>query len=332
VVRQPKDERLSEAALIAATGISQRNLIRWRQQGLIPTIEPRRGRGRGRGTTPLEYPLIAVATIRRHEELRMQFKRVGDRRWYLWIEGYPVRAASHFADTLASINAFRSEIKTLGEVETVISKVGWKPTNMPRGDPLRVIFRDLSDTDLAALTTMVVCMLLGIRLPLFDEPNPHPFRVFKSAFGLPKDWQMPPGMFDAFPYLHEQIRNALSKATPDELEGARIACRVLSRLLDDPEKSRRGAIVISGAALPWRPIKLASLMWPSPLVRAATVGLVILGIRAFTAAFGETASVAFASVARTTEILFSALGPIDPLGNRPFGYAPADPDNRGHKV
>ena len=63
--RQPKDKRLSEVALIAATGISHRKLIRRRQQGLVPTIEPRHGLGRGRGTTAFEYPLTAVATIKR---------------------------------------------------------------------------------------------------------------------------------------------------------------------------------------------------------------------------------------------------------------------------
>jgi hypothetical protein len=41
--------------------------------------------------------------------------------------------------------------------------------------------------------------------------------------------------------------NALSKATTDELEEARAVCRFLSRLLDDPENWRRGAIVVGGA-------------------------------------------------------------------------------------
>ena len=91
--RQPEDKRLSEAALIAATGISRRKLIRWRQQGLIPTIEPRHGLGRGRGTTPLEYPLTAVATINRDKELSQTIRNVGERRWRLWLEGKPVRIA-----------------------------------------------------------------------------------------------------------------------------------------------------------------------------------------------------------------------------------------------
>ena len=300
--RKPEDKRLSEAALIAATGISRRKLIRRRQQGLVPTIEPRHGLGRGRGTTALEYPLTAVATINRDNELSQTFRNIGERRWRLWLEGKPVRIAPDLADTLGRFRAVRSEIKTLSDIETKIPASLWRPANLPRGHPLRTIFRGLSDDDLRSLTTLLICVVLGIRLPMFDEPNPSPFQIFKRAFGLPKEWQMPPGLFDVFPYMHEQIKNALSTATADELEGARAACRFLSRLLDNPENWRRGAIVVGGAPLPWRPIKLASLLWPSPVVRAGTVGLVILGMRSFKSALGEEAVAAFASIASEMSI------------------------------
>jgi hypothetical protein len=295
--RQPRAKRLSEAALIAATGISHRKLTRRRQQGLVPTIEPRHGLGRGRGTTSLEYPLTAIATINRDNELSQTFRNIGERRWRLWLEGKPVRIAPDLADTLVRFKALRSDIKTLSDIETKIPMSLWRPANLPRGHSLRTILRGLSDDDLHSLTTLLICVVLGIRLPLFDEPNPSAFQIFKRAFGLPKAWQMPPGLFDVFPYMHEQIKNALAKATADELEGARAACQFLSRLLDNPENWRRGAIVVGGASLPWRPIKLASLLWPSPVVRAATVGLVILGMRSFKSAPGEEAAAAFASIA-----------------------------------
>jgi hypothetical protein len=295
--RQPRAKRLSEAALIAATGISRRKLIRRRQQGLVPTIEPRHGLGRGRGTTALEYPLTAVATINRDNELSQKFRNIGERRWRLWLEGKPVRIAPDLADTLGQFKAVRSEIKTLSDIETKIPASVWKPANMPRGHPLRRILRGLSDNDLHSLTTLLICVALGIRLPMFDEPNPSPFQIFKRAFGLPKEWQMPPGLFDVFPYMHEQIKNGLSTATADELEGARAVCQVLSRLLDNPENWRRGAIVVAGSPLPWRPIKLASLLWPSPVVRAGTVGLIILGMRTFKSPLGEEAMAAFFSIA-----------------------------------
>ena len=302
--RQPEDKRLSEAALIAATGISRRRLIRRRQQGLVPTIEPRHGLGRGRGTTPLEYPLTAVANINRDKELSRTFRNIGERRWRLWLEGKSVRIAPDLAATLGQFKAVRSEIETLNDIETKIPASVWKPAKLPRGHPLRAIFRGLSDNDLRSLTTLLICVVLGIRLPMLDEPNPSPFKVFKRAFGLPKEWQMPPGLFDVFPYMHEQIKNGLSTATADELEGARAACRLLSRLLDNPENWRRGAIVVGGAPLPWRPIKLASSLWPSPVVRAATAGLVILGMRSFKSALGEEAMAAFTSIANEMSILW----------------------------
>jgi hypothetical protein len=293
--RQPRGKRLSEAALIAATGISNRKLTRRRQQGLVPTIEPRHGLGRG--TTAIEYPLTAIETINRDNELSQAFRNIGERRWRLWLEGKPVRIAPDLADTLGRFRAVTSEMKTLSDIETKIPANLWRSANLPRGHPLRTIFRGLSDADLRSLTTLLICVVLGIRLPMFDEPNPSPFKIFKRAFGLPKEWQMPPGLFDAFPYMHEQIKNALSAATADELEEARVACRFLSRLLDNPENWRRGAIVVGRAPLPWRPIKLASLMWPSPVVRAATAGLVILGMRSLTSALGEKTTAALVSIA-----------------------------------
>jgi hypothetical protein len=308
VARRPKtSEQLSEAALIAKTGISRRSLIRGRQQGLIPTIAPRRGLGRGRGTTPLEYPKSAIATINRLNQLRR--RDVEEKRWLLWLEGYPVRIGPDLADTLHRFRAVASDIKTIDDIETKIPAGLWKPANMPRGNPLRVILRDLSDDDVRALVTMITCVVLGIRLPLFDEPNPYPFQIFKRAFGLPKEWQFPPGLLDAFPRMHQQIRIALLSATADELEGARAACRLMSRLLDNPENSRRGAIIVAGTALPWRPVKLASLAWPSPIVRAASVGLAILGIRLFKSVLGEDAALTFASIASGLSIFFPEPGP-----------------------
>jgi hypothetical protein len=199
--------------------------------------------------------------------------------------------------------AVRSEIKTLSDIEKKIPASLWKPINMPRGHPLRTIFRGLSDDDLRSLTTLLICVVLGIRLPLFDEPNPAAFQIFKRAFGLPKEWQMPPGLFDVFPYMHEQIRNALLTANANELERARHACRFLSRLFDNPENSRRGAIGFGGVPLPWRLIKLASLLWSLPVVRAATVGLIIFAMRRSTSALREETMAAFASIAREMRIL-----------------------------
>lgn len=301
VVRRPKKpERLSEAALIAQTGILCRNLTRWRQQGLIQPLGPRRGLGHGRGTTPLRYSSVEVSKINRLKELRREFKKVGEWRWHLWLDGYPVRIAPDLAETLERFSGLASKIKTLDDVETVIFDSIWKPADMPRDNPLRTIFRDLRRKELHSLTTMLICILLGIRLPLFDERNPSPFQIFKRAFQLPKEWRMPSGLFDFFPHMNEQIKHGLSSANADELERARALCRLLSHLLDDPENWRRGAISVSGASLPWDTVKLASLLWRSPVVCAATVGLVVLAMRGSSSALSEEAGAAFASIASKT--------------------------------
>jgi hypothetical protein len=63
--QQPDARRLSKAELLAGTGIKPRQLIHLRRLGIIEPVEPRHGLGDGggRGTTPIEYPSPAIATI-----------------------------------------------------------------------------------------------------------------------------------------------------------------------------------------------------------------------------------------------------------------------------
>ena len=115
----------------------------------------------------------------------------------------------------------------------------------------------------------------------------------KRAFGLPGKWQLPRGLFDVFRNLHEQLRDVLRTATSDELEAARAVCKQLSPILGNPEKWQRGAIADASNVLPWQPIKLAGLLWPSPLTRAITVALTICLVRASKNRFEEV----FAAIA-----------------------------------
>lgn len=119
--RSKEPERLDEATLIALAGISRRALTRWRQQGLIQPVELRRGRGPGRGTTPLQYSSDEVSKIRRLKELRQEFKKVAEWRWRLWLDGYPVRIARDLADTLDRFRPLPSKVRTLDDIEPKIS-------------------------------------------------------------------------------------------------------------------------------------------------------------------------------------------------------------------
>src|SRR5262249_47676546 len=118
------------------------------QQGLIQAVEPRYGRGYRRGTTRLLYSKVEVSKIKRLKELRRESKTVVEWGWRVWLDGYPVRIAPDLADTLDRFRPLASKIKTLDDIETEISASLWKPTDMPRGNPLRVILRDLARKEL----------------------------------------------------------------------------------------------------------------------------------------------------------------------------------------
>ncbi len=294
--RPKKPKRLSEAALLALTGISHRNLTRRRQQRLVKAVEPRRGRGHGggRGTTPLEYSSAEVPKIEDLKRWRRKFKNSIEWRWRLSRDGHDVGIAPDLAETLKeTLNWLREALKrealkieTPADVDAITACL-WKPADMPRGNPLRKIFKGLNPKEARDLLTMLFCVVLGIRLPLFDEPNPYPFQVFKRVFGLPKEWQMPPGLFDVFPNMHDQIVTGLSKVTAEELKSAWRVCRFLDRVLSEPEIPKRDVKVITRSGIPSQPIKLASLMWSSPVTRAATVGLIIFWLRGIKSALGK---------------------------------------------
>jgi hypothetical protein len=118
----------------------------------------------------------------------------------------------------------------------------------------------------------------------------------------PEAWKMPPRLFDLTPNLLEGIRNALSTATPKELEGARLVSGFLFRFLDSPTEPQRDAFVVRGTPMPWRSVKVANLMWSWLSVRAALVGFIIFMARSCNSEVREEAEAAVASVSSQTGI------------------------------
>jgi hypothetical protein len=202
---------LREKDILNATGISRHTLKRRREQGLVLVASQSHGRGRGKGKTPLEYPPNSVATIRRLIEILPQFRTIEECRWWLWCEGYSVRIAPDLADTLDQIQEAAQQINTLSDIETKIPASLLKPTNLPPGHLLRTIFRGLSDDYLHSLTALLICFCLGIKLPLFDEPNPNEFRVFKTRLRSSREMATPAR---AFRCLSEPSRTT-SRRTAD---------------------------------------------------------------------------------------------------------------------
>jgi hypothetical protein len=84
----PFENWVSEPELIAATGANRHNLIRWRQQELIPRPR-RRFLGFGVGTAS-EYPPVTIDMIRRLDALRHKSRNIDDWRWQLWLDGFPI--------------------------------------------------------------------------------------------------------------------------------------------------------------------------------------------------------------------------------------------------
>lgn len=303
---QPQTGRLTEVEVLTATGCSRRTLRRLRKRGIVQIVARRYGRGRGRGKDRFEYLPSTIETIRRLNELKQRFRRIEDCRWRLCGENHPVRIAPDLARTLSRIEPLTLKIRSLEDIETKLVPL-LEPAlelALKHADsysyPLAVFFRRLDKDELRAVVTMLCAFVLGIRLPLFDEPNPPAFQAFKRLLRLPKEWQLPPQLFEALPHVQDQLCEALLTASTEELEVARPACRWLSLILDYPEDWRRGMINIEGVPLPWPAIKWASLVLP--YISAVTVALIIVGRRAYENAFGEDAAAAFAEIANGTTI------------------------------
>jgi hypothetical protein len=283
-------ESMTEAEIRAELGrrktrVSHREFVRLRQEGFILIATQRTGLGKdgGRGTRQLKYKPDNIRLLLLYKALHGRFKKKDECRWRLWCdEGLPVRMGRDLADTL---DQSKEVIKTIKSADDIVTKlIPWlKPAyaHMPRSNPLRVICRKINEDELRSLTIMIASVVLGIKQPLFDEPNPYALKVLRRVFGLSEEFKLPPNFFDIFPDMHGQLITALRTASPDELEFAGVVCRGLSHFFDNPENWRRGAIEIAGGTLPWRLIKFAGLMWPSPITRALTVAFVILWIRAF---------------------------------------------------
>ena len=219
MARSMKPERLSEAELIAETGVSRRNLTRWRQQGLVLPEEQRHGLGQGQGTTQLEYPAVAVAIIKRIIELRRNFKKVDEWRWRLWLEGYPVRIAPDLANALDRSRALATNIKTniksLDDIETKIFASAYGDLEICRAAiRLRLIFRNLSQRELRSVMTMFICIFLRDPAAATRRAEPIAVSVFQARIrvaGRAGNAAGPPSIFTRT--SSKGFRNALLTAT-----------------------------------------------------------------------------------------------------------------------
>jgi hypothetical protein len=120
---------LTEEQLIAETGVRPFTLDRRRREGLVPWNRRFLGFEVGSRTV---YPPIAVAMVRRVQELQREFKGVDRWRWTLWLEGYPVDIVKWHSDRLIRLKE-RAEAFAKGNIKTVVVEATGKPIATRRG-------------------------------------------------------------------------------------------------------------------------------------------------------------------------------------------------------
>ncbi len=211
----------------AGGGVTRSQVERWLKAGLLPRPR-RRGLGRGQGTVSL-YPPGAVPLLRRLLALQEETRDIGEWRWQLWLDGYPIDAERLRRQLLVALDRVGAEAQTvladvqpdeadpLGLVEAVLSKM-----ELTRNDRLlRLIRRKLRNpSDWHSLMVFVLSRALGFEPPVaWDDPvneqtGERIGQLTVRGLGMPQEWQIPdelPGWLSP-----ERIREAIADGTPEE--------------------------------------------------------------------------------------------------------------------
>jgi hypothetical protein len=225
------DNWLSEQDLRAATGISRHNLVRWRQQSLIPAPK-RRFLGRSAGSASY-YPPVAVPMIQRLYQLRRQNRDVDEWLWRLWIDGFPINIRSWAHTRLARAQKAVARIKNSKDLQ--IGMTGVANRRATRTDPRRPIHRRLKGSNRHSLLMWAAAVAFGIEpaKSLYDPASPA-FDALKKAGGLsnepPPDPEINPERLSL-----GRLREILTRANDAELEQAREDWRSISKLAEMAE-------------------------------------------------------------------------------------------------
>jgi hypothetical protein len=248
---------ISEAELAAAVDVSHRNLLNWRHHGLLPTPMIRH-LGVGVGNQAF-YPPITIAMIRRINALRRQTRDMGEWRWQLWLEAYPIDIIKWCRQCLLTYVEVISEIDEKRFVEAATRKPA------KRSDPRRTFYRRLKAQGWFALMTWAINVAIGARPPqsLFD-PVSSPLASLARLLGPFASGLSPRDRLVGSPIEGAGVRQLLAvldEAEATELEKVREDCRALSRAAE-----RRDLLGF-----------ILSQMWRRPDVRAVFLaGLVAL--------------------------------------------------------
>lgn len=235
----PAEGWLSEAELIAATGISRRNLIRWRGQGLVP--KPKVVRLGAAGTASY-YPPIAMPMILRLYELQRDTRDVDAWIWGLWLDDrdFPADIRAWTIATLGSAQQIKNQIEDFDALESAVLAMP-KPG---RNNPVRRMHARVRTTsDRASLMIWSIAVAIGMTPPasLYDRSQPV-FRTLKKTLGLPKTERLPDRELRVERMSLARLCEIITAASSMELEQARRDCRRIARLASTAEVVDWGAV------------------------------------------------------------------------------------------
>lgn len=158
-------DRLAEAGV----KIPPTRFENWRERGLLPPAEQRRGRGRGLGRAANLYPEITINQVKQIVALRQQNLDLDEIGWRLWLAGLPVARHCWFevfaegaTEFDAIVSAFRDALNSDSLDEDPIRELADQAYSM---DTSHVLFRQirkaLGPERLSAIVFHVASMAIG---------------------------------------------------------------------------------------------------------------------------------------------------------------------------
>ena len=226
----PPEGWITRDELVAATAVSDRNLLNWCAKGLVPR-PMRRFLGGGRGTAAF-YRAESVAIIRALHELQERGRDVDSWLWGLWLDpaDHPVdirpwllRCLDHVLGAIQSVGDDQEQIER--HVAEGLGRGRLAPQLRPRGID-RSHLRDL------ALWAYRVGADIEQHERL-DSPDSPTLDTLRKVAGLPdKGYPAPERKLGVELMSVAWLKEVVEKASLEELEQIRRDCRAIDHLAE----------------------------------------------------------------------------------------------------
>ena len=215
---------LTEEQLIAETGVRPFTLDRRRREGLVPWNRRFLGFEVGSRTV---YPPIAVAMVRRVQELQREFKGVDRWRWKLWLEGYPVDIVKWHSDRLIRLKE-RADAFAKGNIKTVVVEATGK--GRLRGEPHQPIFSRVRQWQArqAVLEWSVTIGVGAVPPASVHTPGSPTAKAIGKATGAA---QPPDPSLEIEKMSFSRLHKIITSASASDIELARLDCNRLASLV-----------------------------------------------------------------------------------------------------